>query len=115
MNAILLIDRHFVLFEAEIGDALLKNSDQEVVGELGLVREAIGRDSLKPNQEGLVFLVALGDGLKRVIIELIVVSVIAERRSPLWRIAEIRFVLFVEHCVLSGESIGCRLQALGEY
>ena len=53
MNAVLLVDRHFVLFEVEVGDALLKDTNEEVVGELVLVGEACGADGLEAAEEGL--------------------------------------------------------------
>ena len=60
MDAVLLIDGHLVLFEVEIGDALLKNSNQQVVRELVLVGEASRRDGSQPVKEGLVRLVVAG-------------------------------------------------------
>ena len=64
MNAILLVDRHLVLFEVEVADALLKDTNEEVVGELVLVGEAGTRDGLQSGQESLVGPVALGDGVE---------------------------------------------------
>ena len=51
MDAVLLVDRHLVLFEIEVGDALLKHANEEVVGELVLVGEAGRRDGFQPGQE----------------------------------------------------------------
>ena len=62
MDAILLIDWHLVLFEVEVGDALLEDTNQEVMGELVLVGEARTGDGFKPAKEGLVGVVAPGDG-----------------------------------------------------
>ena len=62
MDAILLVDGHLVLFEIEVGDALLEDTNEEVVREMVLVGEACGRDGFKPGKKGLVDLVALGDG-----------------------------------------------------
>ena len=47
MDAILLVDRHLVFFEIEVGDALLQDANEEVVRELILVGEACGRDRLE--------------------------------------------------------------------
>ena len=52
MDAVLLVDRHLVLFEVEVGDALLQDANQEVVGELVLIGEAGGRDGLEAGEEG---------------------------------------------------------------
>ena len=40
MDAVLLVDRHLVLFEVEVGDALLEDTNEQVVRELVLVGEA---------------------------------------------------------------------------
>ncbi len=47
----------------------------------------------KPGKEILVVFLALGDGLERVIGELVVVAVIAERGGALGKVAEIGFVM----------------------
>ena len=64
MDAILLIDWHLVLFEIEVGDALLEDTNEEIVGELVLIGEASTRDGFKPSKESLVGLVILGDGVE---------------------------------------------------
>ena len=64
MDAILLIDWHLVLFEVEVGDTLLEDTNQEIVGELVLVGETSARDRFKPSKEGLISLVVLGDGVE---------------------------------------------------
>ena len=55
---------HLVLFEVEVDDALLEDTNEEVVGELVPVGEASARDGFKSGKEGLVGLVTLGDGVK---------------------------------------------------
>ena len=40
MDAILLVDRHLVFFEIEVGDALLQHADQQIVRELILIRKS---------------------------------------------------------------------------
>ena len=62
MDAVLLVDGHLVFFEAVVGDALLEDTNEQVVRELVRLGEGSGRDSLETRQEGLVGLVALGDG-----------------------------------------------------
>ena len=64
MDAVLLIDRHLVLFEIEVGDALLQHTNQQIVGELVLVGEASAWDGFKPGKEGFVGLVALENGVE---------------------------------------------------
>src|ERR1017187_3816199 len=64
MDAILLIDWRLVLFKVEVGDALLEDTNEEVVGELVLVEESNTRDGFKPGEEGLVGFVPLNDGFK---------------------------------------------------
>src|SRR5262249_22316695 len=73
MNAILLIDWHLVLFEVEVGDALLEHTNQQVVGKLVLISKARGWDRLKPLEEVLVSFMPLSDSLERVVGELVIV------------------------------------------
>jgi len=67
MNATLLVDGHFIFLETVVGDALLEDADEEVVGELILIGEAGGGDSVEARQERLIGFVALGDGFERVV------------------------------------------------
>ena len=62
MDAVLLVDWHLVLFKAVVGDPLLEDTNEEIVRELVHVGEGSGRDGLETGKEGLVGLVALGDG-----------------------------------------------------
>ncbi len=64
MDAVHLVDWHLVLFEIEVGDALLENTDHEVVGELILVGETGSRDGFQPRKEIHVGLMAPGDGVE---------------------------------------------------
>jgi len=64
VDAILLVDRHLVFFQVEVGEALLENTNQELVGKLIPIGEAGGSDGLKAAEEVLVGFVALGDGGK---------------------------------------------------
>ena len=114
MDAILLVDWHLVLFQVEVGDALLEDTNQKVVGELVLVGEARSRDGLEPGKEVLVDLVALGDGVERVLGELVVVAVVAESGGALGKVAEIGLVLLFEKGVLGGEAVGNWFEVLGE-
>jgi len=64
MDAILLVDRHLVFFEVEVGDALLEDTNEQVTGELVLIGEPSTRDSSKSGKESLISLVALGNGIE---------------------------------------------------
>jgi hypothetical protein len=61
VDAIHLVNGHLVFFEVEVSDALLENANEEVVGELILIREAGGGDGLNAGEEGAVGLVALSN------------------------------------------------------
>ena len=113
MDAVLLVDGHLVFFEVVVGDALLQNANEQIVGESVLVGEAGGGDGLKARQEILVGLMALGDGGERVVGELVVVAIVAEGRGALGKVAEIGFVLFIEESVLRRQSIGDGFGVLG--
>src|SRR5260370_3905863 len=114
MDAVLLVDWHLVFFEVEVGDPLLKDASQEIVGELVLVGEPSTRDGFKPGEEGLVGLVVLGNGVERVLGELVVVAVVPEGGGTLGKVAEVGLVLLLEECVLSGEAVSNWFEVLGE-
>src|ERR1700730_2068526 len=105
MDAVELVDRHLVLFEVKVGDALLEDANQQVVGELVLIGEARTRDGLKSAKEVLIDLVAPNDGIERVVGELVVVAVVAEGGRAFWKVAEIRLVLLFEECFLSRHAL----------
>jgi hypothetical protein len=81
---------------------------------LVLVGEASTRNGFKPRQEGLVGLVALGEGNERVLGEFVVVAVVAEGGGALRKVAEIGLVLLFEKGVLGGETVGNWFEVLGE-
>ena len=108
------IDGHFVLFEVEIGDALLEDSNEEVVREMVLVGEARRGDGFQSAKESLVFFLSLADGVERIIGKLIVKPIFAARGGALWKIAEIRFVLLFKKRVLGGKAVGNWFGALSE-
>ena len=114
MDAILLVDRHLIFFEVEVGDALLKDASQEIMGELVLVGEGGGWDGFKSGKEILIGLVVLGNGVEGVFSELIVVAVVAEGCGTLGEVAEIRLVLFLKKGVLSGEAIADWFEIFGQ-
>src|SRR5258708_34834648 len=114
MNAILLVDWHLVFFEVEVGDTLLQDTNQEIVGKLVLVGESSARDGFKPGEEGLIRVVVLGDGVERAVGELVVVAVVSEGGSALGEIAEIGFVLLLKKSVLGGEAVCGWLGHLGQ-
>ena len=58
MDAVKLVDRHLVLFELEVGDALLQAAHENVMRELVLIGEAVGWNRPKPRQKALVDLLA---------------------------------------------------------
>ena len=114
MDAILLVDWHLVLFEVEVCDALLEDTNEEIVGEFILIGETSTRDSLKAGEKCLISLVALGDRVERLLRELVIVAVVAERRGPLGKIAEIGLILLFEERVLSSETVSNWFEVLGE-
>jgi hypothetical protein len=114
MDAILLVDGHLVLFKTEVGDALLEDTNQEVVRELVLVGKARSRNGLQPGKEVLVGLVTLEDRVERVLGKLVVVVVVAEGSGAFGKVAEIGFVLLFEKRVLRGQAVGNWLDVLGE-
>lgn len=109
---VLLVDGHLVFLETEVGDALPKDADQEIVRELVLIGEVNGRDSLKPFQEACVGIMTPRDGRERVVGEPVIIAVVAEGGRALRKIAEIRFVLLVEKSVLDREAFGKRFGLL---
>src|SRR5260370_6838165 len=103
-----------MLFELEVGDALLEDTNEEVVGELVLVGEANSRDGFKSGKEGLVSLVSLGDSAKGVVGELVIVAVVAEGGGALGKVAEIGLVLLFENILLGGEGVRNWVEVLAE-
>ncbi len=97
MDAILLIDWHLVLFEVEVGDALLQHANQQVVRELVLIGEAGRRDGFESREEALIGFVPLHDGVERVLGELVVVAIVAEGRGALGKVAQIGLVILLEN------------------
>src|ERR1700675_1515251 len=107
MDAVLLIDGHFILFELEIGDALLQNARQQVMRELVLVGESGSSDGLDTPQKALVRFMVLRDSIERVVIELVVIAVVAEGRGALGEIAQFGLVVVVEDSILRGNAVPC--------
>src|SRR3984885_10414310 len=114
MNAILLIDWHLVLFEVEVGNALLQHADQQVVRELILIGKAGRGDGFELCEETLISLVPLKDGIERVLRQLVVVAIISVGGGALGKAAELGFVIIVEEAVLRGYAVGGGLRVLGE-
>jgi hypothetical protein len=114
VDAILLVNRHLVLFEVVVGDALPQDTNKEVVRELVLLGEPSGRDSFEPGQEGLVGLVELGDGIEGAVAKPVVISIVAESGGTLGKVPQIGLVLLVEKGVLGGETVGDWFEILGE-
>jgi hypothetical protein len=114
VDAVLLVDGHFEFFQIEIGDALLEDTNEEILRELILIREAGGGYGLKTVEESAVGLVALSDGGEGIVGELVIVTVVSEGGGALREVAQVGFVLFIEKGVLGGETIGERFEVLGE-
>jgi hypothetical protein len=68
--------------------------------------------ALQPHQELLVRLVALRNRLQRVVGELVVVAIVAERRGALRKVLEITLILLFEQRILRSEANGNRLRVL---
>ena len=113
VDAVELVDRHLILFEIEVGEALPQHPNQKVVGELVLLGEARGRYGFKAGEKILIGLVALTDGRERVLGELVVVAVVAEGGGALRKVAEIRLVLLFEERVLGGDALSNWFDVLG--
>src|ERR1700733_11916838 len=114
MDATLRIDGHLVFFKVEIGHALPQDANQQVVRELVLIGEAVGRDGLKALQKGCIAFVTSPDGIERIVVEPVVVAVVAESGRTFGKVAQIGFVLFVENSVLNREAFGDRFGTLGK-
>src|SRR5215469_5067358 len=106
LDAAHLADRHFILFEVIVGNALLENADQHVVGELILIGEAGGGDSLEPLQESNVKLMPPGNAVERVIGQLVVVAIVSVTRGGFRRSAQIGLILLVKKGILGGQTVG---------
>ena len=74
-------ERHLVLFEVVVLDALLDLAEKQIVGDEVLLGKAGGIDGLDPRQVGKVALVSSGWCGQGVIAELVVVAVVADGRS----------------------------------
>src|SRR5271156_5653408 len=109
MDAALLIDGHLVFLKLEVGDALLEDADEGIVGKLALIGEAGGGDGVEAGEEGLVYLFAVGDGGEGVVGEFIVEAVVAVGGGAVGIVAEVGFVLLVEEGVLGDEAVWERL------
>jgi hypothetical protein len=84
------------------------------VRELVLVGETGRRDGLKPLEESFVSLVASGDSDKRIVGELVVVAIVAERAGALGRVLQIGLVLLFEKRILRSQALGRGFRVLGE-
>src|SRR5208337_3490323 len=72
-----------------------------------------GRNRFQALQERCIALMPMQDGFDRIVIEPVVVAVIAEGSRALGKIAEVRFVLFVEECILCRKTLGNWFESLG--
>src|ERR1051326_588464 len=113
MNTGLLVDRHLVLFETKIAGALLQHANQQVVRELILIGKPRSRDRLQSGQKRFVGLMVPHDGIERIVIQLVVITVIAESGGALRIIAQIRLVLLVEESLLRRQAVSQSFGLLG--
>src|SRR3954454_14065441 len=114
MDAALLADWHLVFFEVEVINALLEHANKKIVRELVLVRKARSRNGLKALQKILVSLVALGDGRKRVLGKLVIVTIVAKARGSLRCVAKIGLILLFKESILCSQPVSNRFGVLGE-
>src|SRR5258708_247559 len=114
VDAVLLVDRHLVLFEIEVGNALLQQTDQQVMGQPVLAGKAGGGDGFNPFQERFVRLMAQSDSGERIIGKLVVVAIVAKGGGALRLIAQVGLILLLKKSVLGGEMLGNRFVVLGE-
>src|SRR5208337_948160 len=114
MDAVLLVDRHLVLFQIEVGIALLEHANQQVARKLVPFRKVRARDGLDSRQELPVGLIALNNRVQRVLRQLVVISVVAVGSRPLGKIAKIGLVLLVEDRVLGSHAVSHWLHALSK-
>jgi hypothetical protein len=114
VDAILLIDWHLVLFEVKIGDALLEDTFEKIMGKFVLVGEAGGWNGAKPGEKTRIRFVALHNGFERILRKSVVVAIVAESCGSLRKVAEVGFVLLVEKRILRGEAVCNGFGVLGE-
>ncbi len=105
VDAVLLVDGHLVLFEIEVGDALLEDANEQVVRELVLIGESAGGNGVEAREKAFIRFVVLHDAVERVVVELVVIAVISEGRGALREIAEFGLVLFIEKGILRGNAV----------
>ena len=106
------VDRHLVLFKIEIRDALLQDTNQQVMRKLILITEPSGRNRIQAVQEVLVCFVPLRDGCERIVIQPVVIAIITESSRPLREISEVGLILLLEERVLLGDSLSRGFHAL---
>jgi len=68
MDAVLLIDGHFVFFKIEISDTLLENANEQVVRKQVLVGESAGGNGVNASEKFFVGFMVLHDPVERVVI-----------------------------------------------
>jgi hypothetical protein len=114
VNAALLIDRHLIFLEIEIGDPLFEHTDHEVVRELVLIAKSRSCDRLHSLETLPIRLLPLQNRFERVIVQPIVVAIIPEGGGSLGEVAEVGLILRVEQSVLFGYALRNRLDGLGK-
>jgi hypothetical protein len=114
MDTALLVDRHLELFQVIVIHTLFEDADKKVMGELILLREAVGGYGVKAGEECFVYFVALVDGREGVVGEFVIKAKVAEGGGTFGEIAEIGLILFLKESVLSGKTLRDGLGILGD-
>ena len=99
-----MVHRHLVLFEVEVRNALLQRADEQVAGELILIRKAGGGDGLEAREVSLVGTVLADVAGEGVVVELVIVAVVAVGRGHLGRELQVCLVLLLEQLVLGRDA-----------
>src|SRR5882757_1865394 len=108
-----MIHRHLVFLELEVRDSLLQRPLHDLMGQMVLFRKPRRRDGVQMGEKVFVKGVLKLVPGRRVVIELIVVSVVADRRGTLRMPLEIRLELLLKKGVLGGNPRSNRLRCLG--
>ena len=114
VDAVLLIDRHLILFEIVVGNALLQHSNQQIVRKLIAIVEPCGRNGLQSREKVFVGFVKLSDGCERALGKLVVIAIVPKSSGAFGKVAQIGFVLLIENRILSGNAFGHRFDVLSK-
>ena len=104
MDAVHLVDRHLVLFQIVVIDALLEYAAEKIVREQILLGESGGRDRLQASEVGDVGGVVAINCSQGAIPELIVVAIISKGGRAFGAFFEIGLVDLFKEGVLRGDA-----------